>query len=146
MTSAAHVVARPGTGSPVLLSPGLPVRRVRLLVVLLVVAAGGQEQQRHCQDQRQEMRSARRGSVRGVLLLLGGLGYVTYQYGYAFAYGWNRLFPVCVVLLALSGFTLAELLTRLDLHAVARSVDGRVPVVGVARVLLGLGLGLGCSS
>jgi hypothetical protein len=89
------------------------------------------------------LRSARRGSVRGMLLLLGGLGYVTYQYGYTFAYGWNRLFPVYLTLLALSAFTLAEMLIRLDIGAVMDSLDRRAPAVPVARFLLVLGLGLG---
>jgi hypothetical protein len=48
-----------------------------------------------------------------------------------------------VILLALSAFTLAEMLIRLDLGAVAESFDPRARVVGVARFLFAIGLGLG---
>lgn len=89
------------------------------------------------------LRSARRGSVRGVLLVLGGLAYVAYQYAYTFAYGWSRLFPVYLSLLALSAFTLAEMLIRLDVGAMADRLDARARVVGVARFLFVIGAGLG---
>ena len=92
---------------PAALGAGLPVKRVLLLVVLLVVAAASGLLADVYSDETHfarnglrgdlmsvvlaalllllSLRSARRGSVRGVLLLLGGLGYVTYQYGYSFA-------------------------------------------------------------
>jgi hypothetical protein len=142
------------------------VRRVQLLVVLLAIASGsgllldvyGNETAFARNAYRGAdlvsillaapllllaLRSARRGSARGVLLLLGGLGYVTYQYGYTFAYGWSRLFPVHLTLLSLSAFTLAEMLIRLDMGAVMGSLDQQARVVAVARFLLVIGLGLG---
>ena len=148
------------------LPDGVHVRRVLLLATLLAVAAGSGLLLNQYEDETTfarngyqgadlvstllavpllllALRSARRGSVRGVLLLLGGLGYITYQYAYTFAYGWSRLFPVHLTLLALSAFTLAEMLIRLDLSAVTGSFDQRAPVAGIARFLLVLALGLG---
>ena len=89
------------------------------------------------------LRSARRGSVRGLLLLLGGLAYIAYQYAYTFAFGWSRLFPIYLTLLALSAFTLVEMLIRLNPRAVADHFDLRARVVAVARFLLVIGLRLG---
>ena len=68
-----------------------------------------------------------RFSVRGVLLLVGRLGYVIYQYGYAFAYGWSRLFPVHVGLLALSASTLVDVRVRLDVAPWRRAPTGGLP-------------------
>jgi uncharacterized protein (DUF697 family) len=144
----------------------VPVRRVQLLVVLLAIASGSgllldiyDDETAFARNAYQgadlvsvllavpllllALRFTRRGSVRGVLLLLGGLGYVAYQYGYTFAYGWSRLFPVHLTLLALSAYTLAEMLIRLDPGAIADSLDQRARVVGVARFLFVIGLGLG---
>lgn len=144
----------------------VPVRRVQLLVVMLAIAAGSgllldlyEGETAFARNAYQgadlvsvllavpllllSLRSARRGSVRGLLLLLGGLGYVTYQYGYTFAYGWNRLFPIYLTLLAVSAFTLAEMIIRLDVAAVMEWFDQRAPVVAVARFLFVIGLGLG---
>lgn len=87
--------------------------------------------------------AARRRSVRALLLWLGAMSYVTYQYGYAFAYGWNRLFLVYLVLLSLSGFTVARALIGLDPTAVAERFDRRTPTGGIARYLWFLGISLG---
>ena len=46
-------------------------------------------------------------------------------------------------LLALSAFTLAEMLIRLDVGAMADRLDARARVVGVARFLFVIGAGLG---
>ena len=144
----------------------LPVRRVQLLVVLLAVVAGCglfldvyRDETAFARNAYRgadlvsvllavpllllALRSARRGSVRGLLLLLGGLAYIAYQYAYTFAYGWSRLFPIYLTLLALSAFTLAEMLIRIDPHAVADRFYFRARVVGVARFLFVIGLGLG---
>ena len=87
--------------------------------------------------------AARRGSTRGLLLWLGALGYVAYQYGYAFAYQWNRLFLVYLTLLSLSSFTLAAALITLDARAVASHMDPRVRAKRVGTFLLTIGAGLG---
>lgn len=165
MTEEQH--QRPLPTAPVVLRPtDVPVRRVQLLVLLLAIAAGcgllldmyGDETAfaRNAYQGADlvsvllvapllllALRSARRGSVRALLLLLGGLGYVTYQYGYVFAYGWNRLFPVYLALLTLSAFTLVGMLGRLDVDAVMGRLDPQAPVVAVARFLFVIGLGLG---
>lgn len=147
-------------------SGALPVRRVQLLIILLVIASGSglllnvyvTETPFARNAYRGAdlvsallavpllllvLRSARLGSTRAALLLLGGLGYVAYQYAYTFAYGWSRLFPVYVTLLALSAFTLAEMLIRLDVRAVANRLDPLARVGGIARFLLIIGVGLG---
>ncbi len=79
--------------------------------------------------------AARRGSVRGTLVLLGALAYVTYQYAYVFAYRWNVLFPVYVTLLSLSAFTLTGVLLRTDADRVRAVFDDHAPVRAV-RVFL----------
>lgn len=88
-------------------------------------------------------RSARRGSTRGLLLWLGALAYVVYQYGYTFAYGWNRLFLIYLVLLALSGFTIARALIAVDAGAVAANFDETAPTRAVSTYLWVVGAGLG---
>lgn len=86
---------------------------------------------------------ARRGSVRGRLLWLGGLGYLTYQYAYVFAYGWSRLFVVYLTLVSLSAFTLAEALIRFDPSAIGSALDRRIPARSVAAFLTFMGVALG---
>jgi hypothetical protein len=86
---------------------------------------------------------ARRGSTRGLLLWLGSLAYVAYQYGYTFAYRYNRLFLVYLALLSLSAFTLARALTALDPQSIAERFDQATPTRAVATVLWVIGLGLG---
>ncbi len=88
-------------------------------------------------------RLARRGSTRGLLLWLGSVGYVAYQYAYTFAYGWSRLFPVYLVLLSLSAFTLVWALAAIDAEAIAGRFRDRAPTRGVANYLWVIGAGLG---
>ena len=83
------------------------------------------------------------GSVRARLVWLGGLGYVTYQYGYVFAYGWSRLFLVYLALLSLSAFTLVAALTRLDVHHIDRAVAPQLPAARLGGFLLVVGGALG---
>jgi hypothetical protein len=87
--------------------------------------------------------AARRGSRRGLLLWLGAVGYIAYQYGYTFAYRWNRLFLVYLVLLSLSAFTIARTLIGLDPRSVSDSFDAGTPTVGVGRFVAIVGVGLG---
>ncbi len=87
--------------------------------------------------------AARRGSTRGLLLWLGALGYIAYQYGYTFAYGWNRLFLVYLALLALSAFTMSAALITLDPRSVAGRFDRSTPARGVGRFLWFIGIALG---
>jgi hypothetical protein len=78
---------------------------------------------------------ARRGSRRAVLIWLGTLGYVVYTYLYSFAIAWNRLFLVYVVLLSLSGFTLAGALAAIDPSELAGRFTNRTPVRAVGGFL-----------
>jgi len=87
--------------------------------------------------------TARRGSVRGTLVLLGALAYVTYQYAYVFAYRWNPLFVVYLTLLSLSGFTLGGALVRLDAGRVRRAFGDRTPIGGVRSFLAVVAVSLG---
>ena len=87
--------------------------------------------------------AARRGSTRGLLLWLGAMSYATYQYGYAFAYSWNRLFLVYLVLLSLSGFTVARALVALDPQVVAGRFGTATPTAGITRYLWSIGIALG---
>lgn len=73
------------------------------------------------------MALARRGSTRGTLLWLGAMAYVTYQYGYTFAYAWNRLFLVYLALLSVSAFTVARALILTDPADVAGRFDTATP-------------------
>jgi hypothetical protein len=87
--------------------------------------------------------AARRGSTRGLLLWLGAIAYIVYQYAYTFAFDWSRLFPVYLVLLSLSGFTLARALIALDLAQVVGRFSRRTPVRVVGAYLVGVGVCLG---
>jgi len=89
------------------------------------------------------VRSAARGSTRARLLWLGGLGYVVYQYGYTFAYGWSRLFLVYLALLSLSAFTLTAALASLAPESIAARFDDSTPTRRIARFLIFIGAGLG---
>ena len=84
-----------------------------------------------------------RGSTRGTVLWLGWLGYVVYQYGYTFAYQWNRLFLVYLALLSLSAFTVVSALVALDPLSLARRFDASTPTRAVSRFVWFVGTGLG---
>lgn len=105
---------------------GADVVSFALVLPLLLLAAG----------------MARRGSTRGHLLWLGSLGYVVYQCGYTFAC-WSRLFPVYLVLLPLSAFTLARALIVTDATAIAARVGAETPTRAIANYLWCIGAGLG---
>jgi len=77
---------------------------------------------------------AGRGSARALLVWAGLVGWVLYNYViYAFSLHFNPLFLVYVALVSLSTFTLATLIRRMDLDAVAADFHSATP----ARVLAG---------
>jgi hypothetical protein len=80
---------------------------------------------------------ARKGSLRGELLLAGGLGYMLYTYtSYSFLSAYNEFFLVYVALFSLSLFAFILALTGMDTERVARSVSGGMPRQAIALFLL----------
>lgn len=80
---------------------------------------------------------ARKGSLRGELLLAGGLGYMLYTYtSYSFLSAYNEFFLVYVALFSLSLFAFILALSGMDTERVARSVSGGMPRRGIAAFLL----------
>ena len=86
---------------------------------------------------------ARRGSVRGLLAWLGGLGYVAYSYLYIFGIAYNELFLVYLAVLVMSAHTLIRALIALDPLAVWASFGEATPTRSVARFLTGFSVVLG---
>ncbi|MFB6354043.1 MAG: hypothetical protein ABEJ92_08145 [Halobacteriales archaeon] len=85
-------------------------------------------------------RYATRGSLRGVLLWLGSLGYTTYTYAvYAVITEFNPFFLGYVALFGLSLFTFVAGLLAVDAEAVAARVDDRLPVRPVAGYFAAMG-------
>jgi hypothetical protein len=71
---------------------------------------------------------ARRGSIRGYLLWLGTIGYLTYSYAiYAFDVSFNALFLGYVAILGLSIYSLILGLTAVNPRTVAQSFGERTP-------------------
>jgi hypothetical protein len=93
---------------------------------------------------------AARGSVRGLLLVLGLAGYAAYNYAfYMFGAALNIFFPVYVVTFLLSIATLGLLLSHLDVTAVAgafrhetlvRLIGGYLIFVAVGLAIVWLGM------
>jgi hypothetical protein len=80
---------------------------------------------------------ARKGSLRGELLLAGGLGYMLYTYtSYSFLSVYNELFLVYVGLFSLSLFAFILALSGMDTELVTRSVAAGMPRRGIAVFLL----------
>jgi hypothetical protein len=80
---------------------------------------------------------ARKGSLRGELLLAGGLGYMLYTYtSYSFLSAYNEFFLVYVALFSLSLFAFILALSGMDTERVTRSVSGGMPRRGIAVFLL----------
>mgnify|MGYP000605789262 CR=1 FL=1 len=85
------------------------------------------------------LRMARKGSLRGQLLLVGGLGYMLYTYtSYAFGLAYNEFFLLYVALFALVLFTFILALAGLDVALVARKVSDQMPRRGIVLFLAGI--------
>jgi hypothetical protein len=86
---------------------------------------------------------ARRGSVRGLLLWLGMLGYGAYNYAYyMLGAALNAFFPLYIVPLVLSVVTLILALSQTDVAEVAASFRPKTParIVGSYLVFVAVGL------
>jgi hypothetical protein len=84
-----------------------------------------------------------RGSVRGLLLRLGIMGYAAYNYAfYLFGAALNSFFLLYVAAVGLAAVTLIGALAHLDVVRVSQSFRPRTPVriMGGALVLIGVGL------
>jgi hypothetical protein len=80
---------------------------------------------------------SRKGSLRGELLLAGGLGYMLYTYtSYSFLSAYNEFFLVYVALFSLSLFAFILALSGMDTIRVSRSVSGGMPRRGIAVFLV----------
>ena len=86
---------------------------------------------------------ARRGSIRGLLLWLGMLGYGAYNYAYYMLGAvLNAFFPLYVVALVLSVVTLILALSRIDVAGVAAHFRANTPVRIVGGYLVFVAVGL----
>lgn len=87
--------------------------------------------------------AARRGSLRGYLLWLGGLSYMTYMWAtVSVAVAWNEFFLGYVVLFGLSLFTFVGGLVRLDEMHLYQRIHGRISpaIFSVFLWIIALGL------
>lgn len=74
-----------------------------------------------------------RGSARAVLAWLGATAVLAYNaLMFLFATPVNRLFPLNLAMLSLSGFSIAAVVARTDARALASRFSARVPVRGIA--------------
>ena len=86
---------------------------------------------------------ARRGSIRGLLLWLGMLGYGAYNYAYyMLGAALNAFFPLYIVPLVLSVVTLILALSRIDVAEIAASFRQKTPVRIVGGYLVFVAVGL----
>lgn len=84
---------------------------------------------------------ARRGSLRGRLLLIGALAYFLYVYAsVALGAAYNSLFLVYVALFSASLFALVRSLTTIDPEMLAARLSPRMPRLGPAAFLLASGV------
>jgi hypothetical protein len=80
---------------------------------------------------------ARRGSIRGLLLWLGTIGYGAYNYAYyMLGAALNAFFPLYVVTLLVSVATLILALSRIDVAGVAAHFRAKTPVRAVGGYLV----------
>jgi len=85
----------------------------------------------------------RRGSVRGLLLWLGVLGYGAYNYAYyLLGASLNAFLPLYVVLLVLCVVTLILALSRIDVAEVAAGFRAQTPVRTIGGYLVFVAVGL----
>jgi hypothetical protein len=90
-------------------------------------------------------RRAAGGSVRGVLLMLGMVGYALYNYAfYLFGAALNVFFPLYILIFVASAVTLGLALAQVDVVAVARCFKDATPVrvIGGYLVFVAIGLAL----
>ena len=86
---------------------------------------------------------ARRGSVRGLLLWLGMLGYGAYNYAYyMLGAALNAFFPLYIAPLVLSVVTLIFMLSRIDVAGAAVGFRTKTPVRIVGGYLVFVAVGL----
>jgi hypothetical protein len=86
---------------------------------------------------------ARRGSVRGLLLWLGMLGYGAYNYAYyMLGAALNAFFPLYILALVLSVATIILALSRTDVAEIAASFRPKTPVRIVGGYLAFIAVGL----
>src|SRR5215207_10598849 len=86
---------------------------------------------------------ARRGSVRGLLLWLGMLGYGAYNYAYyMLGAALNAFFPLYIAALLLSVVTLILALLRIEVAEIAASFRPKTPVRIVGGYLAFIAVGL----
>src|SRR5215207_1697837 len=86
---------------------------------------------------------ARRGSVRGLLLWLGMLGYGAYNYAYyMLGAALNAFFPLYIAALLLSVVTLILALLRIEVAEIAASFRPKTPVRIVGGYLVFVAVGL----
>lgn len=87
---------------------------------------------------------ARKGSLRGQLLLAGGLGYTLYTYtSYAFLAAYNQFFLLYVTLFSLSLFAFIIALSGMDAELVSQQVSEGMPRRAIAVFLMLLAAFLG---
>jgi hypothetical protein len=79
----------------------------------------------------------RRGSLRGLLVWLGGLWYVFYNYMfYLFGAAFNEFFLVYTALFALSTLALIFMLARIDVKRIAQHFSRRTPARPISGYML----------
>ena len=84
---------------------------------------------------------ARNGSLRGYVIWLGALGYMTYTYAvYAVITQFNPFFLGYVALFGLSAYTLAAGILQLDPVDVKRRLDRTLPVRALVWFFVGMGV------
>ena len=87
------------------------------------------------------MRSARRGTLVGLLCWPGILLYVPYiNLVYVFGVPFGSTFPLYLVLVTLSAYTLIGLVASVDAKAVQQRLAGAVPIRTAGALLMGLDL------